>query len=115
MVKFRTGHAKTLPRQREHVFRPFSVWLLHLDTPALKFFVFGLVFEASLRCREVKKFSACPALVKLGYLLALTGEPVLEVEDRVEDGVEDDGEDGPAARLHQQQVTRHLGQGQMAG
>ncbi len=39
---------------------------------------------------------------------AVTCEPVLEVHDRVEDGVEGDGEEGPALGLHQQQITRHL-------
>jgi hypothetical protein len=46
--------------------------------------------------------------LSLATYCPVTCEPVLEVHDRVEDGVEWDGEEGPALGLHQQQVTRHL-------
>ena len=73
----RAGHATTLPRQRDHVFRPqnllfvalyfSSLWLLHLDTETIAFLEFFLVTEAQLHCRDVAvtklKNVACPALI----------------------------------------------------
>ena len=73
----RAGHATTLPRQRNHVFRikmvsyciraiSFLVWIFHLvylETETLIFFLFLLVTAALTRCREVGKIVACPALV----------------------------------------------------
>ncbi len=53
--------------------------------------------------------------LSLATCYAVTCEPVLEVHDRVEDGIEGDGEEGPALGLHQQQVTRHLGQSGTSG
>ena len=61
-IQYRAGHAETLPRQRDHVFRQEatkSLDIIHimstvysLYTATLTIFVFFRVPEALLRCRE---------------------------------------------------------------
>ena len=64
----RTGHAKTLPQQREQtcvqatqlliIALPlYSLWLLHLDTETLTLFEIFLAPEALLRCHEANQLS----------------------------------------------------------
>ena len=60
MSKSRAGHATTLLRQHDHVFRPQSWWLLHyyyIRHRDLNIFRIFLVPEALLRCREAKTLS----------------------------------------------------------
>ena len=67
-TEVRAGHAKTLPRQRDRIFRPqkccllhyywyrttvYSLWVLYLDNETITFLQFFLVPEDLLRCRVV--------------------------------------------------------------
>ena len=83
MLQKRTaGHATSLPRQPDHVFRPkncsmgpYSLRLLHLDTEAFSP-SFYLVSEAPLHCRVVvvAKLNNCPVLVSTILVLRAESE-----------------------------------------
>ena len=73
----RAGHATTLPRHRDHVFRPkklllivlwlYSQWLLHLDTEDYTFLYFfmslKLCYVVGSSLSRSFKIVACPALL----------------------------------------------------